>query len=225
MTKHDAGELAALVERIAQGSSRAEAALYLRLRSDVRGFAARYADTPEDADDLASDSWETLLVKLRAGALRDAAAVRAFAQGVVRRRAAGHRRRYASQYETDDTQAVEQTAAPIGGQPECEVIAEQVMRLAADAIEQLPVPRDRHVLMQMLFHDTSSVLLAASLGMAPSQMHRVSSRARRRLCEALLAVQCEQEWMRLLDQRPSGGASPEKGCACTPLIGPFTAAS
>jgi DNA-directed RNA polymerase specialized sigma24 family protein len=86
------GELAQLVGRVAGGDRVAEGELYRRLSAKVVYWARRYTDSPDDAEDLASDSWELLLGKLRGGALREPSRVTSYCMGVVRRIAATRRR-------------------------------------------------------------------------------------------------------------------------------------
>jgi RNA polymerase sigma factor (sigma-70 family) len=191
------GELAQLVGRVAGGDRVAEGELYRRLSAKVVYWARRYTDSPDDAEDLASDSWELLLGKLRGGALREPSRVTSYCMGVVRRIAATRRRRLSTHLEQCDTETVERAGvAPVCAQPEQVVSRDQLRQIACAGIGRLSRLRDRHILRELLINESTPAQLAPALAIAPKHLHKVACRARGRLRDVLLRVQPAAEWMR-----------------------------
>lgn len=169
------------VARIAAGDRAAEAEFVRRFERGVRALVRRRC-RPGDAiaDDLAQDVLSRVLERLRAGAIRDAAALPGYVQAaVVHATGAEYRARRA----TEPLERIE--GLPSGENPDERVASGQLAGLLRAALAQLPVARDREILERFYLHEQDKDEVCRHLGIDASHFHRVVFRARERLRQLL----------------------------------------
>ena len=164
---------AALVARIRAGDADAESELARRFGPRMRVLCLARTRRPDLASDLAQDAMIALLLELRRGGQRDAAALPAFAAGIARNIVRSeHRastRHDVQSLEMDVVQASDEDA--------------DVRRLDVErALERLPVS-DQQVLRLILVEGCKPADLAVRLGISPEAARARKLRAQRRLIE------------------------------------------
>jgi len=170
-----------LVERIAAGDRRAEHDFVRQYERGVRALVRRHC-RPNDpiVDDLAQDVLARVLERLRAGAIRDAAALPAYVQAtIVHTTSAEYRARRA----TEGTTAIDDMPAP--DNPVERVGAEQLAAILRKVLAQLPVARDREILVHFYLDEQDKDEVCRSLGIDAAHFHRVVFRARERFRDLL----------------------------------------
>lgn len=179
---------AGLVARIAAGDRDAEACFVARYGRGVRMLVRRHCRPRDPAvDDLAQDVLTDVIERLRAGGLRDGAALPAYVRSaVVHATSADYRRRRSSVPLDEDLVAPEDPAATLQ--------REQVRTELARGIETLGTPRDRDVLVRFYLREQDKDEICAALGIDESHFRRVLFRARERLRERLQAAGLEYAW-------------------------------
>jgi RNA polymerase sigma factor (sigma-70 family) len=173
-------EYAELVAGIAAGQASSETEMYTRFNARVFYLAMRELRSRDRAEDVRSETMLRVLVAVREGRLRSAAALPAFvlqtARNVMREtwRAAGR------------TVAFEDANVP---EPSVETNHgdEGERRALERAIEGLG-ERDRAVLRLHYYEDLSRDEIAARLGIIPERVRLVRSRALQRVRAALAEV-------------------------------------
>src|SRR5690348_14791735 len=169
------------VTRIAGGDREAETEFVRRYQRGVRVLVRRHC-RPNDpiVDDLAQDVLARVLERLRAGAIRDAAALPAYVQAtIVHTTSAEYRARRA----TEGTTAIDDMPAP--DNPVERVGAEQLAAILRKVLAQLPVARDREILVRFYLDEQDKDEVCRSLGIDAAHFHRVVFRARERFRDLL----------------------------------------
>lgn len=177
----EAGDAADFVARIAAGDRAAEAEFVRRFERGVRALVRRRC-RPGDAiaDDLAQDVLARVLERLRAGAIRDAAALPGYVQAaIVYTTSAEYRTRRA----IEPLERIE--GLPSQENPQERVASGQLAALLRTALAQLPVARDREILERFYLHEQDKDEVCRQLGIDASHFHRVVFRARERLRQLL----------------------------------------
>lgn len=169
------GQLAA---RAAAGDRDAEDRLVRRLVPRVAAFARRHLRDPADADDLVQQVLTTTLRRLRAGELREPAAIAAFVLGTARNtlrdfvRAAARARERTTPLDPDTT-----AAAAV---PEPDVDTDRLRDCLARLAE-----RERTVVL-LTFHDhLDAPTIGGQLGLSGGNVRVVRLRALERLRECM----------------------------------------
>ena len=165
-----------LVARIAAGDRSAEQEFVRSYERGVRALVRRHC-RPNDpiVDDLAQDVLARVLERLRAGAIRDAAALPAYVQTtIVYTTNAEYRARRNTEGAAviDDMPALDNPVEQLGS----EQLAGMLRRLLA----QLPLARDREILARFYLDEQDKDQVCRSLGIDASHFHRVVFRARER---------------------------------------------
>ena len=168
------GQLAA---RAAAGDRDAEDRLGRRLLPRVAAFARRHLRDPADADDLVQQVLTTTLRRLRAGELREPAAITAFVLGTARNTLRDFVRAAARRPRTT-TLDPDTTATPTPREPafDTERLRDCLARLAE---------RERTVVL-LTFHDRlDAPTIAGQLGLTGGNVRVIRSRALERLRDCL----------------------------------------
>lgn len=170
-------ENAELVARIARGDRTAEAAFVARYAASARAIARRHARPNEPAvDDVVQDVLANVIERLRAGALRDGAALPAYVRNAVvfGVRALGRGAHPSCEDPAELEAAVE--AGPVSA-------AEQVERQRAirEVLAELSVERDRQLIVRFYLEEQERADVCRALGIDEAHFHRVVFRARERL--------------------------------------------
>jgi RNA polymerase sigma-70 factor (ECF subfamily) len=183
------------VARLRAGDPDAEAELAHRFMPRMRVLCLARTRRPDLVNDLAQDAMIALLLELRRGALRDPAALPAFAAGIARNIVRSEFRA-ASRHdlETLDGDVVQQDSEDA-----------DVRRLDVErALDRLPVA-DQQVLRLILVEGCKPGDVATRLGISPEAARARKLRAQRRLMDAFDAGRSSGSGP--LAGRPSPGLS------------------
>lgn len=170
-----------LVARIAAGDRAAEAhfiATYLR---GVRALVRRRC-RPNDpsVEDLVQDVLSRVLERLRAGAIRDAAALPAYVQAAI---AYATNAEYRTRRPAEGIEAI--ADLPASDNPAEQLDSSRRAAILRNLLALLPVPRDREILVRFYLEEQDKDEVCRSLGIETSHFHRVVFRARERLRQLL----------------------------------------
>lgn len=175
-----------LAERIARGDRAAEAAFVTQYRDGVRALVRRHCRPNEPmVDDLVQDVLHRVLQQLRAGELRDAAALPGYVrQAVVFTTTAEYRKRARR---GEDHQVPLDTIAD-GDDPERRATRDELTRRVRTLLGELTVARDRELLRRFYIDEQDKDEVCTALAIDESHFHRVLFRARQRLRDLLVAA-------------------------------------
>jgi RNA polymerase sigma-70 factor (ECF subfamily) len=170
-----------VVARIAAGDRAAEADFVRKYERGVRILVRRHC-RPNDpvADDLAQDVLTSVLERLRAGAIRDAAALPAYLQAAIAHTTGAE---YRSRRRTEPASVLDTYASEES--PSDHLSSHQLRQLLKTLLEQLPVARDREILARFYLDELDKDDVCRQLGIDMSHFHRVVFRARERFRQLL----------------------------------------
>lgn len=176
-----AGAQSDLVARIAAGDRAAEAEFVRRFQYGVQVMVRRHC-RPGDpiVEDIAQDVLARVLERLRAGAIRDAAALPAYVQAAIVYATGAE---YRSRRLTEPVEAIEQLQG--GDSPLVRVTADQLRQTLTTLLAELPVTRDRELLRRFYLDDEDKDDVCRGLGIDTTHFRRVAFRARERFRELL----------------------------------------
>jgi len=165
-----------LVSRIAAGDRRAEQEFVRSYERGVRALVRRHC-RPNDpiVDDLAQDVLARVLERLRAGAIREASALPAYVQATIVYTTSAE---YRSRRNTESAATIEDM--PALDNPVERLGSEQLAGLLRKLLAQLPVARDREILVRFYLEEQDKDEVCRGLGIDASHFHRVVFRARER---------------------------------------------
>ena len=169
------------VARIAAGDRAAEVEFVRRYQYGVQVMVRRHC-RPGDPiiEDIAQDVLARVLERLRAGAIRDAAALPAYVQATIVYATSAE---YRSRRPTEPVEAIEQL--PGNDSPLIRVTAEQLRQTLTALLAELPVARDRELLTRFYLDDEDKDDVCRHLGIDTAHFRRVAFRARERFRELL----------------------------------------
>jgi RNA polymerase sigma-70 factor (ECF subfamily) len=176
----------ALASRIASGDRAAEAALVCRLSRALRFIVARRTGDPEIIDDVVQETFRIALPKLRAGELRDGAALPGFLHGIAMNVLLVERRRERHLTGAEASEALGHAAdASPNRSPDRAFARLALVQTVRRLIQGLTVERDRELILRhyVLEHDKADI--CRDLGLSPEHFDRVLYRARERLRAAI----------------------------------------
>ncbi|MGH8121161.1 MAG: RNA polymerase sigma factor [Rudaea sp.] len=170
-----------IVARIAAGDRSAEAEFVRRYQRGVLVLVRRHC-RPGDpiVEDITQDILTRVIERLRAGAIRDAAALPAYLQASIVYATSAE---YRSRRPTEPVEAIEQL--PGGDSPLIQVTADQLRQTLSELLAELPVARDRELLTRFYLDDEDKDDICRRLGIATEHFRRVAFRARERFRELL----------------------------------------
>ena len=181
-----------LVARIARGDRAAERELVHAYERGIRLIVRRHTRPGEPmVDDLVQDVLQHLITRLRAGALKDPAALQAYIrQAVVFNTTAEYRKakRRGEHVAIDSAEVVEP-----GSDPADRAQRERKANAIRKLLRELSVPRDRELLQRFYLEEQSKDEVCDALGIDAGHFHRVAFRARERLRELLVEAGIEAE--------------------------------
>ena len=186
---HEA-ELQRIIAQIAAGDRAAETDLVNRFQRGVTLLARKYARPNESRiADIVQTVLMNTLERLRLGALREAAALPGYLRTcVINEVTMMYRDRNTTSGEdvsTADGKIAELTTSDT---PELRASRAQLLRNVVRAIDSLPVPRDRELLIRFYLREESRDEVCAALRIDESHFRRVLHRARARLHDLLGAA-------------------------------------
>jgi RNA polymerase sigma-70 factor (ECF subfamily) len=173
-----------LVRRIGAGDRRAEEDLVRRYQRGLVYLLRRRTRDSELALDLAQDALQITIEKLRRGPIEQADRLGAYLRGTALNLANAQVRKSVRRATTADSAVVELVADEAAG-PFDRVSSEQVQRLVRTLLEDLPVQRDREILVRTYLKDEDKSSICAALGIDSAHYNRVLFRAKQRFKELL----------------------------------------
>jgi RNA polymerase sigma-70 factor (ECF subfamily) len=195
--QHDEARISAeLARRIAAGDRRAENELVERYQRGVLYLLKRKARDPEVALDLRQETFRIAIEKLRAQGLAEAERIGAYLRGIAVNLAIADGRKTTRRATTADSDAVELLADPAAGPAET-VSSDQVRAAVRSLLDELPVQRDREILIRFYLDDEEKESICAGLGVDSAHFNRVLFRAKQRFRE-LVAVAERRGKLRLV---------------------------
>jgi len=169
-------EEANVVARIAAGDKNAEREFVLRYQQGIRVLVRRHCRPGDGAvEDLAQDVLLRVLERLRAGAIRDTAALPAYIQATIVHAASAE---YRSRRSTAPVESIEHIAA--AGGPTDQFSVAQLRQTLHALLTELPVARDRELLRLFYLDEEDKEEVCKKLGIDEAHFHRVVFRARER---------------------------------------------
>lgn len=173
-----------LARRIAAGDASAESDLVERYSRGLFYLLRRLGATPELAEDLRQETLRIVLERLRRRPLEEPAGLAGFLCGTARNLMVCERRKTARRRTAADddelARAVHSAPSPLAAVLRDEE-AETVRRL----IRELPVERDRQLLLRFYVAEEEKERICADLGLDGLHFNRVLFRARQRFKESL----------------------------------------
>ena len=171
-----------LADRIRSGDKAAESEFVRRFEPGVRAVVRRHTRPGEAmVDDFVQDVLYQVLLKLRAGELRDAAALPAYLRATIVYATTAEYRRRASHGESASVDALDAIAGD--SNPVEHLRARQITTQVRSLLAELPIARDRALLQRFYLDERSKDEVCAELGIESDHFHRVVFRARERLRE------------------------------------------
>ena len=170
-----------IVARIAAGDRAAETEFVRRYQYGVQVMVRRHC-RPSDpiVEDIAQDVLTRVLERLRAGAIRDAAALPAYVQATIVYATSAE---YRSRRPTESVEAIEQL--PGNDSPLIRATADQLRQTLTALLAELPVIRDRELLTRFYLDDEDKDDVCRDLDIDTTHFRRVVFRARERFRQLL----------------------------------------
>jgi RNA polymerase sigma-70 factor (ECF subfamily) len=186
-----------LVKRIGLGDRRAEEELVRRYQRGLIYLLQRRTRDPQLALDLAQDTFRIAIEKLRLSPIEQVERVRGYLRGTALNLATADVRKHTRRGTTADSDAVDGAADDTAG-PFDHVSGEQVKRLVRKLLDELPVPRDREILIRTYLEEHDKSAICEALGVDSAHYNRVLFRAKERFRE-LLTTAASQRGLKLVD--------------------------
>ena len=186
-----------LVKRIGQGDRRAEEELVRRYQRGLIYLLKRRTRDPQLALDLTQETFRIAIEKLRQSAIEQIERVGAYLRGTALNLASADVRKYARRATTVDSDAVDAAADGVAG-PFDQVSTDQVKRLVRKLLDELPVQRDREILVKTYLQDEDKSVICEALGVDSAHYNRVLFRAKQRFRE-LLTTAASQRGLKVVD--------------------------
>ena len=172
------------VKRIGQGDRRAEEELVRRYQRGLVYLLKRRTRDPQLALDLTQETLRIAIEKLRQSPIEQVERVAAFLRGTALNLASADGRKHTRRGTTADSDAVDAAADDAAG-PFDNVSSEQTQRLVRKLLDELPVPRDREILVKTYLEDQDKSAICEALGVDSAHYNRVLFRAKQRFRELL----------------------------------------
>lgn len=163
----DYSDVQALVAAVQANDQDATGALYDRLHSGIRFLLVRQVGS-DAAEDLTNDLCLALTEQIRAGKLRDAAAVYAYATTIARRMAAEHIRQRVATKQRGEGSLEADCVADNSETPEQKAIRAERMDIARRALSDVSV-QDREVLMRFYVYEHRPEQICAEMNLTETQ--------------------------------------------------------
>ncbi len=178
-----------LAQRIGRGDRSAEGELFERYGRGVLYLLKHKTRDPELALDLRQETFRVAIENLRAHGLQEAERIGAYLRGIAVNLAIADARKTIRRATTADSDAVELIADP-GSSPAENVSREQTRDAVRALLDELPVQRDREILLRFYLEDEDKDSICAGLGVDSAHFNRVLFRAKQRFGE--LVARAEQ---------------------------------
>ena len=156
----------------------------LRNMAGLRAQLARVAGSMELASDLLQDAVVTALQKLRAGQISDPAHLDGYVYRVALNHLRNHRRKDRFRAENSEELA-EPAESAESSRPVRDLEADQWARLVKELLREVPLARDRELLVRFYLNEESKEELCQAFGLTELHFNRVIHRARDRFRDLL----------------------------------------
>lgn len=180
---------AELAQRIGRGDRSAETELFERYGRGVLYLLNRKTRDPESARDLRQETFRIAIEHLRAQGLQEAERIGAYLRGIAVNLAIADGRKTTRRATTADSEAVELVADPAASPVES-VSRDQIRDAVRSLLAELPVARDREILVRFYLEDEDKESICIGLGVDSAHFNRVLFRAKQRFGE--LVARAEQ---------------------------------
>jgi RNA polymerase sigma-70 factor (ECF subfamily) len=177
-----------LAQRIAGGDRGAEAELVERYGRGVLYLLQRKTRDPQLALDLRQETFRVAIERLRASGLEEAGRIGAYLRGIAVNLAIADARKTTRRATTADSDAVDLLADPAAGPAET-VSTEQVRAAVRALLDELPVQRDREILLRFYLDDEDKESICAGLGVDSAHFNRILFRAKQRFRELVIVAE------------------------------------
>ena len=168
-----------LVARIIAGEAAAEEELIRRFSRGLRFLIQRRVRNPEDARDVSQDTLAVVIVKIRAGELKNPDALQSFIYGVAQRIIASHFMRENRRRDKPSEPLHEAVSVEPGPFEQLEKV--QIASYVHQIIADLGVERDRVLLTRYFVDEIDKVDLCKELSVSSTHFDKLKSRAINRL--------------------------------------------
>lgn len=175
---------AEIVAGIKNGDKGAETKLYQRYARRVRLVLRRAVGDPETAADMHQETFLIVIERLRGAGVKQPEKLCAFIYGIARNLVRAYKRVQVGHRTHPDTEKVE-AASSDSGDPVAELEREENVRFVREVIDELPVPRDREILLRFYVLDQDRAVIRAAVGLDAAHFNRVLFRAKERFKELL----------------------------------------
>jgi RNA polymerase sigma factor (sigma-70 family) len=173
-----------LAERIRNGDRSAETELVRRYERGLLYLLRRRARDSELALDLCQDTFRIAIEKLRTSAMDEPERLAAYLRGIAVHLVIAHARKERRRATTADSDAIA-VAPEQGAGPFDNVSSEQVRQIVRALLSELPVPRDREILIRLYLDAEDKESICAQLGVDSAHFNRVLFRAKQRFRDVL----------------------------------------
>jgi RNA polymerase sigma-70 factor (ECF subfamily) len=180
---------AELAQRIGRGDRSAEAELFERYGRGVLYLLKRKTREPELALDLRQETFRIAIENLRAQGLQESERIGAYLRGIAVNLAIADARKTTRRATTADSEGIELLPDTDAGPAES-VSRDQVRDAVRALLAELPVQRDREILLRYYLEDEDKESICAGLGIDSAHFNRVLFRAKQRFAE--LVARAEQ---------------------------------
>jgi RNA polymerase sigma-70 factor (ECF subfamily) len=169
-----------LVPRIQAGDLRAEEELVELYGEGLAFLLRRWTRDRDAADDLYQETFRLAIEKIRRGELREPGRLTGFLRGLAKNLSIDHYRRESRRGGRE---------APLEGAPEPPdhgtgqlgaLLRAEKIQIVRRLLAELPVERDRQVLLRFYIHEEDKDRIREDLGLSPAELNVVLFRARRR---------------------------------------------
>ena len=187
-----------LVRRIRAGDPGAEEEIWRRYGRGLLFLLKRRTRDPELAEDMRQETFRIALEKLRTSDINEPERLAAYLRGIAMNLLTGEWRKRDRRNTWADSPAVEVTADDRAG-PLDGVERAEVATIVRQLLDELPVERDRQILLRFYLNEADKETICAELGIEdPVHFNRVLFRAKKRFRE-LVIRQSAKHRLRLVE--------------------------
>lgn len=178
---------AEFVKRIGQGDRRAEEEFVRRYERGLIYLLKRRTRDPQLALDISQETFRIAIEKLRRSPIDQVDRVAGFLRGTALNLLSAEFRKDTRRATAADSDVVDTVADDAAG-PYDHVSSEQLQRVVRRLLDELPVQRDREILIRTYLQDEDKSLICEALGVDSAHYNRVLFRAKQRFKDLLTSA-------------------------------------
>lgn len=173
------GSKCGVAESVAAGDPSAVETLYDMLNRTVRPYVhCRLRDG--ETDDLIHQTLTIAVEQIRAGGLRNPAAVLPYIKRIAKRQLAAVFSLRSRQRKSQVEEEAEESTVRTEGDPEADYLQQEQAEIMKRGLKNLPA-RDRELLTRFYLHEQSLEDIGTEMGLTPTQVRLAKSRAKAKL--------------------------------------------